>query len=297
MGPSGSVSGGRPGPAGIPGLPGSKGEHGRSGLDGIPGTDGYIGTPGSPGREGQPGSRGPPGNPGPPGTAVDTPGHTSVYFYVKHSQSDDVPECADGHVTLWKGYSLLHTEDDGRAHVQDLGQAGSCLQKFSPMPFMFCNINGVCNHNQRTATSYWLATDRDHPMMPLEGHDSITPYISRCSVCQSLAPVLAVHSQGVSLPQCPRGWRELWQGYSFVMHAVGAMGGGQQLQSPGSCLQEFRATPYIECNGQMECHFFADKYSFWLVDIAGYRDDSGGTYKPHEILYHVGRCLVCIMDF
>ena len=31
------------------------------------------------------------------------------------------PNCPNDHVTLWHGYSLLHTEDEGRAYVQDLG--------------------------------------------------------------------------------------------------------------------------------------------------------------------------------
>ena len=51
--------------------------------------------------------------------------------------------------------------------------------------------------------------------------------------------------------------------------AAGAEGGGQSLSSPGSCLQDFRATPFIECNGARgTCHYFANKFSFWLATIA-----------------------------
>lgn len=38
--------------------------------------------------------------------------------------------------------------------------------------------------------------------------------------------------------------------------------------SPGSCLEDFRATPFIECNGARgTCHYFANKFSFWLTTI------------------------------
>jgi collagen type IV alpha len=41
--------------------------------------------------------------------------------FARHSQTAVVPVCPPGHERLWEGYSLLHTEDDGRAYVQDLG--------------------------------------------------------------------------------------------------------------------------------------------------------------------------------
>ena len=48
----------------------------------------------------------------------------AAYPYARHSQTMDVPSCPRGHRKLWEGYSLLHTEDDGRAFVQDLGNNG-----------------------------------------------------------------------------------------------------------------------------------------------------------------------------
>ena len=45
----------------------------------------------------------------------------SAYIIARHSQSDRIPACPSGSVKLWDGYSLLHTEDDGRAITQDLG--------------------------------------------------------------------------------------------------------------------------------------------------------------------------------
>jgi hypothetical protein len=40
---------------------------------------------------------------------------------------------------------------------------------------------------------------------------------SRCVVCEAPANVIAVHSQSVNIPDCPRDWSSLWIGYSFVM--------------------------------------------------------------------------------
>lgn len=60
------------------------------------------------------------------------------------------------------------------------GTAGSCLRRFSTMPFMFCNINNVCNFASRNDYSYWLSTPEPMPMSmaPLTG-EGIKPYISR----------------------------------------------------------------------------------------------------------------------
>lgn len=96
------------------------------------------------------------------------------------------------------------------------GNAGSCLPRFSTMPFIFCNQNEVCNYASRNDKSYWLATNRALPMMPVSGQD-ILPFISRCSVCETRSTVVALHSQDVSVPFCPRNWDTLWEGYSFAM--------------------------------------------------------------------------------
>jgi len=78
------------------------------------------------------------------------------------------------------------------------------------------------------------------------------------------------------------------------------MGGGQQLSSPGSCLEQFRLNPYIECNSRGECHFFSDKFSFWLVAIAGptnrHLHVQGQTFKAAHLLDKIGRCRVCVLD-
>jgi len=96
------------------------------------------------------------------------------------------------------------------------GSAGSCLQRFNTMPFIFCDFNDVCHYASRNDKSFWLSTTASIPMMPVTGSE-ITEYISRCVVCDFTPNTIAVHSQTISVPQCPRGWRGLWIGYSFAM--------------------------------------------------------------------------------
>lgn len=96
------------------------------------------------------------------------------------------------------------------------GLAGSCLSRFSTMPFLYCNPGDICYYASRNDKSYWLSTTAPLPMMPVAEED-IKPYISRCSVCEAPAVAIAVHSQEASIPHCPEGWRSLWIGYSFLM--------------------------------------------------------------------------------
>lgn len=42
-------------------------------------------------------------------------------------------------------------------------------------------------------------------------------YTSRCSVCELPAKAIAVHSQSISIPDCPLGWSSMWIGYTFIM--------------------------------------------------------------------------------
>lgn len=87
---------------------------------------------------------------------------------------------------------------------------------FSTLPFAYCNIHQVCHYARRNDRSYWLASAAPLPMMPLS-EEEIRPYISRCAVCEAPAQVVALHSQDQSIPPCPRTWRSLWIGYSFLM--------------------------------------------------------------------------------
>jgi len=45
-----------------------------------------------------------------------------------------------------------------------IGQAGSCLQRFNTMPFIYCNTGGLCRYGSRNDKSYWLSTTAPIPM-------------------------------------------------------------------------------------------------------------------------------------
>lgn len=53
----------------------------------------------------------------------------------------------------------------------------------------------------------------------------------------------------------------------FQHTSAGAEGSGQALASPGSCLEEFRSAPFIECHGRGTCNYYANSYSFWLATV------------------------------
>ena len=57
------------------------------------------------------------------------------------------------------------------------------------MPFMFCDMNNVCNYASRNDKSYWLSTNAPMPMMPV-ADSAIQQYISRYSIrfLSSLSP-------------------------------------------------------------------------------------------------------------
>ncbi|KAF6090231.1 collagen type IV alpha 5 chain [Phyllostomus discolor] len=292
---------GLPGPHGLPGPIGPPGDPGRNGLPGLSGAGGYKGDPGLPGQPGTRGLDGPPGPhgfqgpPGPPGTSSIAHG----FLITRHSQTTDAPQCPQGTVQIYEGFSLLYVQGNKQAHGQDLGTAGSCLHHFSTMPFMFCNINNVCNFASRNDYSYWLSTPESMPMNmePLKGQ-GIQPFISRCTVCEAPAVVIAVHSQTIQIPHCPQGWNSLWIGYSFMMHtSAGAEGSGQALASPGSCLEEFRSVPFIECHGQGTCNYYANSYSFWLatVDVSDmFSKPQSETLKTGDLITRISRCQVCM---
>lgn len=235
-----------------------------------------------------------------------TPGPVSAYksgfLLVLHSQSESVPTCPDGMTALWSGFSLLYLEGQERAHTQDLGQAGSCLQLFSTMPFSYCNV-GTCSYASRNDKSYWLSTTAAVPSMPVEG-TSIKEHISRCMVCEAPSPPVALHSQDSTQPPCPPSWKSLWVGYSFLMHTgAGDEGGGQSLTSSGSCLRDFRSQPFLECQGPRgTCHYFSNIYSFWLTRVdtpTSFTSSSSSSaatmlMDEQQQRQNVGRCNVCM---
>lgn len=294
------------GPQGRKGDPGLPGPLGRTGAPGPNGDGGEEGRPGMGGATGEMGEPGPVGDPGPPGP---TRCLNSGFLLVVHSQSRSIPTCPAPMRVLWTGYSLLYLEGQEKAHTQDLGQAGSCMRVFSTMPFSSCNM-GTCSYASRNDKSYWLSTAAALPSTPVAGA-TIQEHISRCVVCEAPSASTALHSQTSQQPRCPPGWRSLWTGYSFLMHTgAGDEGGGQSLTSSGSCLTDFRAQPFVECQGPRgTCHYFANIYSFWLTRVelstftSAATSSSTSTNSSASTLTHswqqresVGRCNVCMRE-
>lgn len=251
-----------------------------------------LGAQGLSGEDGLPGANGLPGTPGPSALF-------HGYFVTRHSQTSYVPDCPLNMRKLWDGYSLLYIQGNERSHGQDLGSAGSCLRRFNTMPFMFCAVDNSCRVASRNDYSFWLSTPEPFPMsMEAVTGSAIEPYISRCAVCETPSLTIAVHSQSDLIPDCPENWISLWIGYSFVMHTgAGAEGSGQSLQSPGSCLEDFRAGPFIECHGRGTCNQYANGYSFWLATIMPqnqFRQPISETLKAGTLRQRVSRCQVCM---
>jgi len=66
--------------------------------------------------------------------------------------------------------------------------------------------------------------------------------------------------------------------------------------SPGSCLEEFRVRPFIECRGLGTCNYFATATSYWLATIHDedmFRKPQQQTLKA-DYTSRVSRCAVCI---
>ena len=86
--------------------------------------------------------------------------------------------------------------------------------------------------------------------------------------------------------------------YILLQHTdAGAEGSGQSLVSPGSCLENFRATPFIECHGMGRCNYFTTAYSYWLATIEDremFRRPRQQTLKAGSLETRISRCTVCI---
>jgi len=289
------------GPPGNPGTVGEKGERGSNGMPGLPGNRGIVGETGSPGFAGFPGPEGVAGDQGPPGPIAIAKG----FYVVRHSQTDATPECPRGYNTLWTGYSWLYSVGNGMAHGQDLANAGSCVRSFSSMPFVHCEVNKNCKYSSRNDFMYWLSGMRDGMLMSPVSVSAVSPFVSRCAVCETPSVHIALHSQDTSIPDCPLGWSSLWSGYSFMMMTgSGGTGTGESLTSSGSCLESFRTNPFIECNGARgTCNFFADQFSFWLTTInrqSMFQTMNMRTLhgdKGDILTSRVSRCRVCTKGF
>lgn len=55
--------------------------------------------------------------------------------------------------------------------------------------------------------------------------------------------------------------------YILQQTGAGAEGSSQPLISPGSCLENFRQVPFVECHGRGTCNYYPDSYSYWLASL------------------------------
>lgn len=170
---------GWPGPKGLPGLAGELGlvgEPGAFGLSGEKGERGFQGPPGINGLDGYAGARGYPGDAAPSPPRAKSRG----FVFTRHSQTTSIPDCPINTNKLWEGYSLASVIGASRAVGQDLGKAGSCMLRFSTMPYLFCDTNNVCSYAQNNDDSLWLSTPEPMPMAmtPIPAAE-IRGYISR----------------------------------------------------------------------------------------------------------------------
>lgn len=300
---------GRDGPRGQTGEQGARGQAGNPGMQGIPGLKGIPGRAGTPGFKGQKGQGGKDGKPGIDGSCKgsctagqDNPCTCDTHVLVRHSQTDVEPGCPNGWLEMYAGYSLVYFESQGYGLAQDLGGVGSCMEKFQVMPFLQCASRNVCRHGQRTDKSFWLTTNSQNDikaMAPLKTEDDIIPYISKCTVCQGTQYVLARHSYTNEVPQCPSGWESLWSGYSYLMvTGGGGVGGGQDLGSPGSCMEKFFLPSFIECVGRGMCSYYVNNLDYWLAakkDPIPGMFGMGAIYNGLDDIQNEGlsRCAVC----
>uniref|UniRef100_A0A3B3UPD1 Collagen IV NC1 domain-containing protein n=1 Tax=Poecilia latipinna TaxID=48699 RepID=A0A3B3UPD1_9TELE len=289
---------GAPGWTGIPGRDGLRGEDGERGRIGRKGmkTSDSVDLSGANGERGRPGAKGPPGEPGEPGSG--SPPRRNGFLFSRHSQDSAAPACPAQSTLIFRGYSLLFINGYSRAHGQDLGTVGSCLQRFSTAPFLICEVGEECRYAERNDYSYWLSNIRSPPNQTSVPPGSGVFLGFRCSVCESEANVIAIHSQTSAVPPCPADWQSLWTGFSFVMETgVGAEGSGQPLVSPGSCLENFQGMPFMECSGSSgTCKYDNSLYSYWLAAL----DPDNMFRRPSSWILpgnnpdNISRCRVCM---
>jgi len=167
---------------------------------------------------------------------------------------------------------------------------------------MQCSSSDVCRHGVRTDKSFWLAAgeDADFAVKPMNNIDVITQHISRCNVCVGTRYILARHSFTADSPDCPADFSPLWTGYSYVMvTSSGTSGGGQDLSSAGSCLENFYLPTFIECLGRGTCAYYINNLDYWLAQNPETTQPGmwgmGNVYSGLDDIINQGvaRCTVC----
>jgi len=130
--------------------------------------------------------------------------------------------------------------------------------------------------------------------------DEIQDHISRCRVCVGTKYVLTRHSFTGEKPECPNNFHEVWNGYSYLMvTSSGTSGGGQDLASSGSCLENFHLPTFIECLGRGTCAYYINNLDYWLAQNPDITQPGmwgmGNVYSGLDDILEQGvaRCTVC----
>jgi len=330
--------GGIDGSNGVHGIPGTHGAHGKeggaglSGIKGMPGGRGGRGSPGNSAVSGDTGDYGPIGMKGTSGDegregscsetciAQDDPVERGsclcdTHVLAVHSRSNEVPDCPDHWRSLWSGYSFILLYENGVNMLQDPGSPGSCMETFSPAPFMTCEKGTQCGQSYRSEKSVWLATNSSVPLELMKNEEETVKYVSRCNVCIGPSMVQAVHSFSDEVPRCPDTFLPLWTGYSYLMslhddlnlspESSKRSGKGIPTNSPGSCSREFQSPSFMECMGAGYCSHYKSHGDYWLTtgenetgSIPG-RSNMVHFYDSNTLQYTgqrrggVSRCAVC----
>lgn len=85
--------------------------------------------------------------------------------------------------------------------------------------------------------------------------------------------------------------------FHLQYNSAGAQGDGQLLASPGSCLEDFRTHPYIECHGRGTCFYYGPTLSYWLATIdddSQFKAPVQDTIKADNLRRRISRCQVCM---
>ena len=69
-------------------------------------------------------------------------------------------------------------------------------------------------------------------------------------------------------------------------------GSGQDLASPGSCLEMFAAIPFAECNSHNQCRRQTSNRGYWLA-ATDVKHDSSVPSNSDQAAQRIGRCRVC----
>lgn len=268
--------------------------------------------------------------------------YAQIQQYTIHSQTNQAPSCSfdlnelarlnggqmpriekDSSIALWEGFSALYMDtSSGSGWGQPLSSSGSCLKNFEIQPVVECSTNPGCEV-KFDESSMWMST------CPQEGSGEtigeflpygeteydvanpkpVTDYISRCSVCQSTYPWLAVHSFNDRVPECPKANNgkfeayTLWVGWSLIMAKDRGGGVGQDLTTPGSCLRRFSPLMSAKCQyagtsvSGPNCVFQSSGAEILFVRNSEkeFDDDVDVGVLDDDLHTYFSRCAVCLL--